>query len=418
MRIARRLNLVQESSTLKMNALALELRSQGKDIINLTAGEPDFFVPERVKDAVRQALLENKSKYTLAVGNLDLRQAVANKTNLQQSRIVDRLQPWRAEEIVISNGGKQALFNSILAMIDPGDEVMIPSPYWVSSPEMVKLAEGQPRILKTTPSTHFKLTVDLLSQGFRDYPKARMLILNSPNNPTGSVYSEVELRALGDVIVTQAPGDFLVVSDEIYDRIVFPQGKANSPFCSFLQAVPAWRNQTITINGLSKSAAMTGWRVGWSVASGEITAAISKIQGQSASGINSLAQAAAVTALSLPEDYFASQIASYQERAKLSERILSQVPGLVVNHPEGAFYHFLNMQRFCGVGETATPLCSRILQEAGVALVPGQGFGEENFLRLSFSVPKDSLAEGCERLVHYLKKLDGSLAETPSGTQS
>lgn len=397
MKLALRAEKVQESATLRMNALAQDLIRQGQDLVNLTAGEPDFPVPEPVKQAVIQAVLENKSKYTLAVGNLELREAVALKTTRQQSSLPTI---WSAQEIIITNGGKQALFNSFLAVLNPGDQVLIPSPYWTSYPEMVKLAEGEPVILRTLPETGFKLTPELLSEALRASPRARALILNSPNNPTGALYSQRDYQSLGQVLQTQAPADFLVISDEIYDQIVFEPNQ----FCSFLQAVPEWRNQTITINGLSKSAAMTGWRVGWSVAPLALTQAMAKIQGQSTSGINSLAQAAAVKALSLADKDFLPQLKSYQRRAELSYDILSDLKGFTLSRPQGAFYHFLNCQAYLKPQETVSEFCERMLKDALVALVPGDAFGEKTYVRLSFTVPEDQLTKACTRLVGVLNR--------------
>ncbi|MBK7962294.1 MAG: pyridoxal phosphate-dependent aminotransferase [Bdellovibrionales bacterium] len=396
-KLSQRVQMVHESVTLKMNALAQDLIQQGQDLVNLTAGEPDFPVHELVKQAVIQAVHDNKSKYTLAVGVLELREAVARKTNLQQTSLAI---PWTAKDVIITNGGKQALFNSFLAVLNPGDQVLIPSPYWTSYPEMVKLAGGEPVIVRTKSEFGFKLTPEQLSEAFLAFPRARVLVLNSPNNPTGAVYSKHEYQNLARILQTQAPADFLVISDEIYDGIVFKPFQ----FCSFLQAVPEWVNQTITINGLSKSAAMTGWRVGWSVAPLALTQAMAKIQGQSTSGINALAQAAAIKALSLPECEFIPQLESYQRRAELSAKILSEAKGLTLIRPQGAFYHFINCQAYLLPQETISEFCERMLKDALVALVPGDAFGEKTYARLSITVPEDQLAKACSRLVTVLKR--------------
>ncbi len=394
--IAKRLEGVSESATLKLNATVQQMKSQGIDVINLTAGEPDFFAPDAAKDAVVQALKDNRSKYTPAAGIMELREAIAQKTNLQQTKITQD-QPWKASNVVVTNGGKQALFNTFMSILDPGDEVLILSPYWLSYPEMVKIAGGIPKFIPAPFSQGFKIRPDQLKAALG--PKVKILILNSPSNPTGVMYSKKEYRALAEVLL-KTPGaeKIWVISDEIYDRITL----GDLPFCSFLSAAPELRNRTITINGMSKSAAMTGWRIGWSVASDLITHPMLTLQGQSTSGINSLAQWASLAALKLPEAAFASQVQSYRKRRDLMLENLKKTGKIEIVSPDGAFYVFIGLGQYLKAGEDSIAFAQRLLEEAKVAVVPGTPFGEPEFLRLSFATDERSIQEGCNRLLQYL----------------
>jgi aspartate aminotransferase len=392
LKFSSRLDGVHESATLKLNAQVQAMKAKGIDVMNLTAGEPDFPVPEPAKRAVRIALDENRSKYTPSPGIPELRELVAAKTNVQQ-RAACTERPWTAADVIVTNGGKQALFNTFLALLNPGDEVVIPSPFWLSYPDMVRIAGGTPRIVDCPRAAGFKMTPAQLEAALT--PRTKAVIFNSPSNPTGAMYSRAEYAALGKVL-ERFPAVW-AVSDEIYDRIVF--GKDG--FCSFLDAAPQLRDRTVTVNGMSKSAAMTGWRVGWSVAGPEITQAMNTIQGQSTSGINALAQWASVAALKLPELDFRSQVTSFRRRRDLTLEILAKAPKLEVSAPEGAFYAFV------GVGRLPAPLsdsfvfAERLLKEAQVAVVPGAPFGDAASFRLSFATDEKSLREGCERIARF-----------------
>lgn len=397
MKLARRLDGVSESATLKLNATVQAMKAQGIDVVNLTAGEPDFMVPDSVKEAVIDALKANRSKYTPAAGIPELRQAIADKTNAQQPSVAKTL-PWKPSEIVVTNGGKQALFNSFLALLDSGDEVLIPSPYWLSYPEMVKLAGGIPKFISAPQSQGFKIKPEQLKAALG--PKVKVLVLNSPSNPTGAMYSREEFAALGEVLL-KTPGaeNVWVISDEIYDRIVLGQ----TPFCSFLEAVPALRDRTVTVNGLSKSAAMTGWRVGWSVAPQLLTQGMITLQGQSTSNINALAQYASVAALKLSEHDFEWQVKSYRKRRDLCLSILSQSGKIKVFAPEGAFYIFLGIGQALLPGEDSFGFAERVLEQNQVAVVPGTPFGEPEYIRISFSIDERALEEGCKRIVRFVE---------------
>lgn len=397
-KLARRLEGVSESATLRLNAAVQAMKAQGVDVVNLTAGEPDFNPPEAARKAVVDAVAANRSKYTPVAGIPELREAIAVKTNAQQPAVARLARPWKSSDVVVTNGGKQALFNAFLATLDPGDEVLIPAPYWLSYPEMVKIAGAVPRILPAPLSQGFKITPAQLRAALG--PRTRMVIFNSPSNPTGAMYSREEFAALGRVLEeTPEARGLWVVSDEIYDRILLKPGL---PFCSFLEAAPALRDRCITVNGMSKSAAMTGWRVGWSVAPENVTQAMSTLQGQSTSGINALAQWASVAALKLPEAEFETQVRSFRRRRDLALEILAKAPKMELFAPEGAFYAFVGVGRYLRAGEDSIAFAERLLEQAKVAVVPGTPFGDPNSIRLSFATDEKSLKEGCERIVRYL----------------
>lgn len=394
--LARRLDAVRESVTLQLNALAQKLAGEGKQILNLTAGEPDFPVRESVKSAAIDAIRADRSKYTPVAGIAKLRESIAAKTNRQQPGIPT---PWSAKHVAVSSGAKHALFDALLATVNPGDEVVIPAPYWLSYPEMVKVAEGAPRVLETKLSLGYKFGPRELEALIT--PKTKVIILNSPSNPTGAVYSRAELRAIGEVLL-KIPAERRpwVLSDEIYDEIVYaPEG-----FVSFLAANPELQDCVITVNGLSKSGAMTGWRVGWSVAGLEVTDAMLRLQGQSTSGINSVAQWASLAALELPRAEFEKDLRVYRKKRDLALAILRQSGKMEVCVPEGAFYVFADVSRALRAGEDASGLAERLLHEAGVAVVPGGPFGAPNAIRLSFATDEKTIQDGCHKLVEALER--------------
>lgn len=394
--IAKRLNGVSESATLKLNALVQSMKARGEDIVNLTAGEPDFAPPEEAKAAVRKALDENRNKYTPVAGLPELRERVAKKTNAQQPNVVAKFGEWKGADVVVSNGGKQAIYNILMALINPGDEVLIPAPYWLSYPEMVKLAEGKPVVLETRAEKKFKIGVEDLKRTIT--PRTKVLILNSPSNPTGTTYTREEYAAIGAYLVEEAPHVW-VISDEIYDRILFE----TTHFVSFLDAAPELRNRAVTVNGLSKSAAMTGWRIGWTVAPPELTQALLTLQGQSTSGINSLAQYAGIAALDLAEEKFAEMVSAFKRRRRMALEILAKAEKLKVVPPEGAFYVFLGVEAFVKAGEDSMQLSETLIREAKVAVVPGTPFGAPNWVRMSIATDDETLKKGCERLAEYFR---------------
>lgn len=393
--LAKRVATIPESETLRLNALVQKLKKEGRDVINLTAGEPDFNVPDAAKTAVIEAVTANRSKYTPVAGIAELRELVAAKTNAQQPGLTSR---WSASHVVVSNGAKQALYNACLALIDPGDEVIIISPYWLTYPEIVKLCGGVPKVVKTRFEDQFKISPEALKKQITARTKA--VILNSPSNPTGVVYSKDELSQFADVLQSPSAQGVLVLSDEIYDRHAYEPAR----FTSLLEAAPSLQDRVVTVNGMSKSAAMTGWRIGWSVAPHGITDAIAKLQGQTTSGINALAQAAGVAGLRMQVSEFRHQIEAFRRRRDIVLEILGQSEKIKIVPPDGAFYVLAGVSACFGLGEEAAGFAERMLEQAGVAVVAGTPFGEPDFVRLSFAVDDATLEEGCRRFVSFVEK--------------
>lgn len=389
-KIAQRLSEVHESATLRLNALVQEMKGRGEEVINLTAGEPDFWVPDEVKDAMIEAIRSNKSRYTPVPGIPELRTAIAERTNRQQPELSRK---WKATEVVVANGAKQSLFNSVLALANPGDEVVFQAPHWLSYPEMARIADAKPVVIETSMRDGFKLRPEALKKALT--AKSRILILNSPSNPTGATYTRAEFEALGKVI--RDFENLIVISDEIYDRMTY----RSEGFTSFLSAVPDLQDRTITVNGLSKTYAMTGWRVGWSVASSWISQTLSTLQGQSTSGINAPAQYAALKALELPDGQFLPKLESFKKRRQRVLDILAPSGKIEVFPPEGAFYAWVGVKGVLQTGEDATGFAERLLKEARVAVVPGGPFGAPTFVRMSFATDDRTLEEGCRRIAQF-----------------
>ncbi len=392
--LSTRVKFLKESATLKINAMVNRLKSEGKDIYNLTAGEPDFAPPEEAKQAVINAVAKNLSKYTPTPGIAELRELIAKKTNVQQPALASH--PWKPADVVVTNGGKQAIFDAILCLIDRGDEVIIPAPYWLSYPEMVKAAEGVTKVIQTDFSQHYKMTPKQLNAAITS--KTKMLIINSPSNPTGALYSREEQKAIGEVL--EAHPHVWILSDEIYDRIEFKVGS----WSSFLQVNPSLRERTITVNGLSKSGAMTGWRIGWSVTPDSLTPALIALQGHSTSGICSLSQAAAVAALKAPSELFETQRLQYLHRRNLALEVLRKSAKIKVVEPEGAFYLFVDVQDALEENQNADGFAEKLLQEIQVAVVSGVDFGAPTCLRISFATDEKTLLEACSRLVEFCNR--------------
>jgi aspartate aminotransferase len=394
--ISSRVRNLKESSTLKVNALVNRMKAEGKEVFNLTAGEPDFPPPEAAKKAVIDAVARNDAKYTPTAGIQELRDLIAARTNGQQKE-VSSTRPWNGSHVVVSNGGKQAIFNAVFALVDSGEEVVFGAPYWLSYPEMVKAAGGVSVVIPTGAANGYRITPAQLEHAIT--ARTKLLILNSPSNPTGSVYSREELRQLGEVLAKN-PGIW-VLSDEIYDRIEFEKGE----WASFLDANPALRDRTVTVNGLSKSGAMTGWRVGWSVAPETLTPALVSLQGHTTSGICSLSQAAAVASLKLPSSDFEPQRLEYLNRRNLALEVLRKSAKIKIYEPRGAFYLFVDCGALLKDDQDANGLAERILQESKVAVVSGVDFGAPKCIRISFATRPETLREGCERLVRFLDSL-------------
>ena len=388
---SKRVSELQESATLKINAIANQLKQEGKTILNLAAGEPDFPADDEAKDAVIEALEKNMSKYTPTPGLPELRELIAAKTNLQQPS----LNSWKSSNVMVTNGGKQALFNVILTLIEKGDEVVIPAPFWLSYPEMVKVAEGVSKFIPSTLESRFKISAPDLERAIS--PKTKMLIINSPSNPTGAIYSRAELVAIGDVLARHP--QVWVVSDEIYDRLDYSQ----EGWTSFLEANPQLRDRTIIVNGMSKSGAMTGWRVGWSVSPDSVTPKLNALQGHSTSGICSLSQAAAIATLKLPLNRFELHRKEYLNRRNLALEVLRKSAKIKVDEPQGAFYFFVDLSEVL-VRNDADEFVQRLLKDEQVAVVSGVDFGAPKCVRLSFATDLQTLLSGCQRLVDYCER--------------
>jgi aspartate aminotransferase len=388
--ISSRVKNLQESATLKINATVNRMKAEGKNIYNLTAGEPDFSPPESVKNAVIAAVQKNLSKYTPTPGIMELRELIAKKTNAQQPSIA---KPWKATDVVVTNGGKQAIFDAIFALIDQGDEVIIPSPFWLSYPEQVKAAGGTSVIVETYAKDGYCLSAAALEKAIT--PKTKLFIINSPSNPTGALYSKSKLQELGHVL--EKYPHVWVMTDEIYDLITF--GK--SGWTAFLEANPSLRDRTITVNGLSKSGAMTGWRIGWSVTPETLTPSLIALQGHSTSGICSLSQAAGVAALQLTAADFEPQRINYLHRRNLALEVLRKSAKIEVFEPEGAFYLFLDLRKALKPNQDANGFAEKLLQDVQVAVVSGVDFGAPTCVRVSFATEEATLVKACEILVEY-----------------
>lgn len=389
-----RINALAESQTLSMTKKARELSAQGINVINLSIGEPDFQTPQHVRDAAKKAIDEGNSWYTPVPGILPLRQAIAEK--LRRENNLD----WKAENIVVSTGAKQSLANVILSLVNPGDEVIIFSPYWVSYSEIVKLAEGTPVLLEGSFENGFKATAEQLENAIT--PRTKVVMYSSPCNPTGAMFSKEELTAIAEVVARHE--NIFVLADEIYEYIRF-----NDNFFS-IGSLDFIKDRVITVNGFSKGFAMTGWRVGYIAAAKWIADACDKMQGQVTSGTCSISQKAALVAYTDMTSTWAMAEA-YRRRRDLVVELMSQIPGVKTYVPDGAFYLFPDISYYLGKTDgkttirTAEDLCMWLLAEAHVSLVTGEAFGEPNCIRLSFAASDENLKEAIRRLKETLAKL-------------
>ncbi|WP_167596394.1 pyridoxal phosphate-dependent aminotransferase [Leeuwenhoekiella sp. ZYFB001] len=383
-----RINNLAASATLAMAAKARELRAEGKDIIGLSLGEPDFNTPDFIKDAAIQAVNDNYNSYTPVDGYVELKDAIITKFKRDNNLTYDRSQ------IVVSTGAKQSLYNVAQVCLNPGDEVLLPCPYWVSYSDIVKLAEGVPVEVETSLDTDFKMTPKQLEAAIT--PKTKMLWYSSPCNPSGSIYSEAELRALADVL--QKHPQIVVVSDEIYEHINYVGGHAS------MAQFEDMYDRVVTVNGVAKAFAMTGWRIGYIGAPAYIARACNKIQGQVTSGANCIAQRAVITALEAPVSKIQYMVDEFKERRKLILGLLNDIEGFECNEPEGAFYVFPNISHYFGKtlnGTTinnASEFALYILEQANVATVTGEAFGNPNCIRISYAASQDQIKEALARI--------------------
>lgn len=386
---------MEESATLAMTRKSRELRAQGKDIISLSLGEPDFFTPQFIKDAAIEGMEQNYTMYSPVPGYDDLRDAIANKFNR------DNHIPYKREHIVVSTGAKQSIANLVMAVINPGDEVIIPAPYWVSYAEIVKVAGGVPVVVPTSIDADFKFTAAQFKAAIT--PKSKMMMFSSPCNPTGTVYTKEELRALADVL--KANPLLIVMSDEIYEHINFV-GHHYS-----IAQFPDVFDQIVTVNGVSKAWAMTGWRVGYIGAPKNIADACNKIQGQFTSGTCSIAQRATIAAVNADPAVLKDMVAAFESRRELVLAALNAMPGVKCNRPGGAFYVFPDISSFFGKTagdmkiDSAEALCMYLLDK-GVALVSGEAFGDANCMRISYAASEETLTEAMRRIANALAELN------------
>ncbi len=384
--LTKRINTLSESITIAVSSLAQELRAQGKDVISFSAGEPDFGTPQVIKDAAIKAINDEFTKYTAVDGIPALKKAVCDK--LKRENGLD----YAPNQVIVNNGAKHSLFNLIQATIEEGDEVIIPAPYWVTYPELVLYSGGTPVEIMTDDASGFKITPEQLQAAIT--PKTKMLILTSPSNPTGAVYSREELVAIGKVLEGT---DILVASDEMYEKLVYA-----GEFTSAAAVSDDMFKRTITINGLSKSVAMTGWRFGYmAAADAELIKATKKLQSQSTSNINSITQMAAITGLDGSADADIEMMRkAFQERRDVAVKMLNDIDGLSVLSPDGAFYLFVNIK---AISNDSLEFCKRLLEEGEVAVVPGIGFGSEGYFRFSFATSMENIQKGIKRIETFVK---------------
>ncbi len=387
MKIANRMETLSPSVTMAITALGRELKAQGKDILSFSAGEPDFDTPEIIKQAAIKAINDGHTKYTAVEGIIATKQAIINKLKK------DHGLEYKLDGIVISNGAKHSLFNLFQVLIENGDEVIIPAPYWVTYPEQVKFSDGVPVFIETDDSTDFKITPAQLKAAIT--PKTKVLLLNTPSNPTGSVYSKEELLALGEVLKGT---DIIVFSDEMYEKIMY-NGKK---FTAAAEVSEDMFKRTVTINGLSKAVAMTGWRFGYiATPDAALAKALTKLQGQVTSNINTMTQYAAIPALEGDADETIEMMrVEFEKRKNIAVKSFNEIKGLSTIDPDGAFYLFVNIQE---VTNDSMKFCADLLEQKGVALVPGLAFGTEGYVRFSFATDLATIQEGIKRIKEFVE---------------
>ncbi len=397
MKLARRLAEIQPSPTLALNARAKALAAAGKDVAGLSAGEPDFDTPEHIKEAAIQALREGFTKYTATTGIPELRAAIVRK--LKEENQLD----FAADQVIVTNGGKQALYNCFQALVSDGDEVVMFAPYWVSYPEQVLLAGGRPVVVPTRVEDGFRPDPEALARAIT--PRTRAVIFNSPGNPTGAVLPKENLLELATVMAVHP--DILVITDDIYERLLY----TGQPFVNIANVAPALRTRTLVVNGMSKAYAMTGWRMGYAAGPKALITGMQLVQDQATSNVNSITQRAAVAALTGPQEPIQAMVREFHQRRDLLFAGLSQIPGVRCVKPEGAFYAFPDVSAWVGKswkGKTlgsAHDISERLLEDLLVAAVPGEPFGAPGHLRFSFAASRATLEKGLQRLRDFAAAL-------------
>ena len=386
-KISKRAASLSPSLTLAIDSKAKAMKAAGEDVVGFGAGEPDFDTPQHIKDAAARALADGFTKYTPAAGIPELRQAIADKHKRENGLT------YKPSQIIVSCGGKHSCYNVILATCEEGDEVIIPAPYWLSYPEMVKLAGATPVILATSDKTEFKVTPQQLRAAIT--PRTRLFILNSPSNPTGSVYTPEEIKALGDICVEK---NVLIMSDEIYEHLIYDGAKVKS-VASFS---PAHYDHTIVVHGFAKAWSMTGWRLGWCAAPEPIAKAIDAIQSHSTSNPTSFAQKGGVAAMTGPQDHLPKWLAEFSKRREFAFKKLNSIPGISCVNAKGAFYLFPNISK---TGLNSTDFCAKLLEQQKVAAVPGIAFGADDYLRISYATSMANIEKGLDRMEKFVRAL-------------
>jgi len=387
MKLASRVNQVTPSLTLAIDSLAKEMKKNGEDVCSFSAGEPDFDTPTHIRAAAKKALDEGKTRYGPAAGEAGLRKAIAEKL------LRDNQLAYNADNVIVTNGGKQSLYNLIMALIEAGDEVIIPAPYWLSYPEMVTLAGGTSVIVNTSLENQYKITPEQLEAAIT--PKTKLFVLNSPSNPTGIVYTPEEIAALAKIVVEK---DILVVSDEIYEKILY-DGAIHRSIASF---GPEIFQRSIISNGFAKAFSMTGWRVGYIAGPVEIVKAMTKIQSHSTSNVCTFAQYGAIAALESSQDCIEEMVKAFSERRQyILERVRS-LPGLNCPTPNGAFYVFIDISQ---TGLKSGDFCQKLLESQKVAAIPGIAFGADDCIRLSYATDLKTIEKGLDRLAQFISTL-------------
>ncbi|MDJ1179073.1 pyridoxal phosphate-dependent aminotransferase [Roseofilum sp. BLCC_M91] len=387
MKLASRVAQVTPSLTLAISAKAKKMKASGLDVCSFSAGEPDFDTPDHIKAAAQKALNEGKTKYGPASGEPKLKEAIAQK--LQKDNNLN----YKPENVIVTNGGKHSLYNLMMALIEPGDEVIIPIPYWVSYPEMVALAGGKSVLVTTDAATGYKITPEQLQNAIT--PNSKLFVLNSPSNPTGMVYSPEEIKALAEVVVKN---NLWVVSDEIYEKILYD----GAVHLSIGAASPEAFERSIISNGFAKAYAMTGWRVGYLAAPVELIKACNTIQGHSTSNVCTFAQYGAIAALESSQDCVEKMRLAFDERRKVIIQRIQAIPKLSVTEPKGAFYVYVNIGQ---LGLKSTDFCNQFLDNYNVATIPGVAFGADDHIRLSYATDMTSIEKGMERLGKFVQSL-------------
>ena len=395
--ISEKCRRIQPSVTLAIDARAKQLRAMGLDVIGFGAGEPDFDTPRYIKSAARDALDAGMTKYTPVAGTVELR------TEIQQKLLRDNGLDYELADIIVSSGAKQCLFNALSAILDPGDEVLLPSPCWVSYPEMVRMAGGVPVMVKGDEANGFLVDADALRPHVTERTKA--LILNSPNNPSGSVYSRALLEGVAALAVEK---QFYVISDEIYEKLIY-DGEAHVSIASLGDEI---RAQTIVVNGVSKSYAMTGWRIGYAAGPKPVIRAMTAFQSHSTSNPNSIAQHAAAVALTNGEKFMHDSLVEFDARRRMMHQLISEIPGLPAALPKGAFYMMLNISALIGKSLNGRAIrgsddfAEMLLESQKVAVVPARAFGDDRYVRLSYATSRDKITLGLARIAEFVKELE------------